>query len=90
MSVHKNNQNFIGNSPYCRPYNSCDVSLENLELDKLIVPLLIFFFILMTGLLVIVLILLGEILSRSLVGLKGLNGGFHYTVIIKMFLCFHM
>ena len=28
-----NSQDFINNSPYCLPYNLCDVSLENLELD---------------------------------------------------------
>ena len=47
----------IGNSPYCLPYNSYDVSLENLVLEQLIIPLLIFFFILITSLLDIVLIL---------------------------------
>ena len=44
-------------SPYCLPYSSCDVSLENLVLDQLIIPQLIFFFILITCLLDIVLIL---------------------------------
>ena len=29
---------FIGNSPYYLPYNSWDVSLENLELDQPIIP----------------------------------------------------
>ena len=33
-----NSQDFIGNSPYCLSYNSCDVSLENLELDQPIIP----------------------------------------------------
>ena len=27
----------IGNSPYCLSYNSCDISLENLWLDQLII-----------------------------------------------------
>ena len=63
----------MGNSPYCLPYNLRDVRLENLELDQPIIPLLIFFFILITCLLNIVLIMLGEILSRSLMGLTGLK-----------------
>ena len=36
-------QDFISNSPYCLPYSSCDVSLENLVLNQLIVPYLRFF-----------------------------------------------
>ena len=47
----------IGNSPYCQPYNSYDVSSENLVLDQLIIPKLIFFFIFITCLVDIVLIL---------------------------------
>ena len=47
----------IGNSPYCQPYNSYDVSSENLVMDQLIIPILIFFFILITYLVDIVLIL---------------------------------
>ena len=47
-------------------YNSGDVSLENLVLDQLIIPQLMFFFILINCLLDIVLILQGEILSWSL------------------------
>ena len=35
-----NAQDLIGNSPYCLPYTSCDVSLENLVLDQLIIPLI--------------------------------------------------
>ena len=31
-------QNLISNSPYYLPYNSYDVSLENLVLDQLIIP----------------------------------------------------
>ena len=41
-------QDLIHNSPYCRPYNSYDVSSENLVLDQLIIPKLLFFFILIT------------------------------------------
>ena len=50
-----------------------DVSSENLVLDLLIIPKLIYFFILTTCLLNIVLILLGEILSSSLMGVKRLT-----------------
>ena len=63
----------ICNSSYCQPYNSCNVSSENLVLDQLIIPKLIFFFILITYLVDIVLILWGEILSWSLMGVKGLT-----------------
>ena len=58
----------ICNSPYFQPYNSYNFSSENLVLDQLIIPKLIFFFILITYLVDIVLILLGEILSWSLMG----------------------
>ena len=58
-------------SPYCQPYNSFNASSENLVLDQVIVPKLIFFFILIAYLVDIVLILWGEIISRSLVGVKG-------------------
>ena len=51
-----NSQDLISNSPYCLLYNSCDVSLENLELDQPIIPWLIFFFIVITCLLDIVMI----------------------------------
>ena len=47
----------MSNSPYHLPYNLCDVSLENLELDQPRIPLWIFFFILITYLLDIVLIM---------------------------------
>ena len=47
----------ICNSPYCQPYNSYNVSSENLVLDQLIIPKLIFFFILITYLVDTVLIL---------------------------------
>ena len=68
-----NSQDLISNSPYYLPYNSCGVSLENLVLHQLIIPYLIFFFFLITCLLDIVLILKGEILSWSLMGVKGLR-----------------
>ena len=32
-------QDLVNNSPYCLPYNSCDVSLENLVLDQVIIPI---------------------------------------------------
>ena len=35
-------------SPYCQPYNSFDVSSENLVLDQLIIPKFIFFLTLIT------------------------------------------
>ena len=35
-------------SPNCLPYSSCYVKLENLVLDQLTIPQLIFFFILIT------------------------------------------
>ena len=47
----------ICNSPYCQPYNSYNVSSENLVLHQLIIPKLIFFFILVTYLVAIMLIL---------------------------------
>ena len=53
----------IHNSPYHQPYNSYNVSSENLVLDQLIIPKEIFFFILITCLVDAVLILSGEILS---------------------------
>ena len=68
-----NSQDLISNSPYCLTYSSCDVDLENLVLDRLIITYLIFCFILITCLLDIVLILFGEILSWSLMGVKGLR-----------------
>ena len=45
------------NSSYCQPYNSKNVSSENLALNQLIIPKLIFFFILISYLVDIVLIL---------------------------------
>ena len=50
-------QDLISSSLYCLPYSSYDVRSENLVLDQLIIPLMIFFFILITYLLDIVLIL---------------------------------
>ena len=47
----------ICNSPYCQQYNSYNVKSENLVLDQLIITKLIFFFILITYLVDIVLIL---------------------------------
>ena len=38
MSQPFNSQDLISNSPYCLPYSSCDVSLEYLVLDQLIIP----------------------------------------------------
>ena len=66
-------QDLYSNSPYCLPYNSCDIGWENLVLDQLIIPRLIFVFILITCLHDIVSILQGEILSWSLMGVKGLK-----------------
>ena len=63
----------ICNSPKCQPYNSCNVSSEKLVLDQLVIPKLIFCYILITYLVDNVLILLGEILSWSHMGVKGLN-----------------
>ena len=37
--------NMYSNSPYSQPYNSYNVSSENLVLDQLTIPKLIFFFI---------------------------------------------
>ena len=50
----------ICNSPYCQPHNSYNVSSENLVWNQLIIPKLIVFFILVTYLVYIVWILLGE------------------------------
>ena len=57
------------NSPYCQPYNSYNISSQNFVLDQLIIPKLILFFIHITNLVDInVLILLEEIFSWSLMG----------------------
>ena len=47
----------ISLNPYCQPYNSYNVSSENLVLDQLIIPKLIFVYTLITYLDDIVLIL---------------------------------
>ena len=47
----------ICNSPYCQPYSSYKVNIENLVLDQLIIPKLIYFFILIAYLVDMVLIL---------------------------------
>ena len=39
-------RDLISNSPYCFPVNSYEATSENLVLDQLIIPQLIFFFIL--------------------------------------------
>ena len=44
-------------SPYYQPYNSYNVNSENLVLDQLIIPKLIFFFILKTYLVDILVVL---------------------------------
>ena len=41
-------QDLISNSPFCLPYNSYDISQENLGLDQPMISWLIFFFILLT------------------------------------------
>ena len=61
------------NFPYCQLYNSYNDSSENLVLDQLFIPKLIFFFILITYLVNIALIFQGEILSWSLMGVQGLS-----------------
>ena len=33
-----NSHDLISNSPYCLPYSSYEVSLENLVLDQLVIP----------------------------------------------------
>ena len=63
----------ICHSPYCQLYNSYNVSSENLVLDQLIICKFIYFFTLITYLVDIVLILSGEILSWSLMRVKGLS-----------------
>ena len=57
MQFDVNSQDLSSYSPYCQPYSSYDVSMKNFLLDQLIIPSLIFFFILITCLLDIVLIL---------------------------------
>ena len=64
---------FISKFSLLSPYNPYDISLENLVFDKLIIPWLIYFFILVTCLCDNVLRLWGEILSWSLLGVKGIK-----------------
>ena len=33
-----NSKDLVSNSPYCLPYSSYEVSLENLVLDQLVIP----------------------------------------------------
>ena len=54
---HTQGQRMLCNSGRCQPYNFYNVSSENLVLDQLIIPKLIFFFILITYLVDIVLVL---------------------------------
>ena len=71
-------------SPQCLPYSSHDVSLESLVLDHLIIAQLMFPFIFNTCLLDIVMILWGEILFLSLVGVKGLrNNKFKVATLLN-------
>ena len=63
-------RDLICNSPYCLPCSSYDTSWEDLVLHQLIISCLIFFLVVITCLLDIVLILWGEILSWSLMGVK--------------------
>ena len=59
-------------SSYCQPCNSYNISSENLALGQLIIFKFLYFFILITYLVDVVLVLKGEILSKSLIGAKGL------------------
>ena len=52
-----NSQDRISDSPYCLPSNSYDMNLENLVLDQIKIPSLIFYFSLVTSMLDIILIL---------------------------------
>ena len=70
------------NSPYYLPYNSCNVSLENLVLGWLKLPWSLFFFILITCLLDSALKLWREILSWSLTGVKGFIQNFLHVIIV--------
>ena len=85
MSQPFNSQNAMSNPPYSLPYNLCDVSWENLELDQPIIPLLIFFLILVTCLLYIILMISGEILCRSPVGLDLLTPKISLVILLTIF-----
>ena len=65
------------NSVYCLVYNSYDVSLDNLDLDQLIIPWLIFFFILITCLLDV------EILSWLLLEVKDYRAKTRMSVALE-------
>ena len=66
-------QDLICNSLYCLPYNSDLCQFGEFGLDQLIILKLILFFILITCLLDIVMIMQGEILFWSLMEVKGLR-----------------
>ena len=55
-----------------------------LLLDQLIIPWLIFVFILITCLHDVVMILLGEVLSWSLMGVKGLNKKMYFILLLSV------
>ena len=57
MQLTEEVNHFLCNSPYCQRFNSYKASSENLVLDQLIIPKVIFFFILVTYLVDILLIL---------------------------------
>ena len=57
MNLSTRSQDLQYKCPYCQSYNTYDFSAEILVLDQLIIPLLIFLFILVTCVLDIVLIL---------------------------------
>ena len=70
----------------CSCYAYSHARSENLVLDQLIVPKLIFFLILITHLVDFVLILPGEIMSWSLLGVKGFNTVLsHMCASIKLY-----
>ena len=72
-------QYFFSNSPYCLLCKSYDINLENLVLDQTTIPLLIFFFILITCLLDAIWINSKEkfCLGQSWVGVKGSKQLYH-------------
>ena len=74
----------MSNPPYCLPYNLCDVKFENLELDQPIILKLIFVLILITCLLYVILIVLGEILSRLTVGLNPLTPKISLVILLTI------
>ena len=75
---------FTPTSHYCLLHNYYDSSLENLVLDQLLISQLTFLFILITCLLDIVLILSEEILSWSLMGVKGLLLFTYHTSVVEI------